>query len=222
MTNSAKNKAAVWTVIDKAGMLLVLGLLIILCSLFVPNFFSVINFKSVGLAVITIGIISCTMLLCLASGDFDLSIGSIVGFAGVICAVIMAKTESVALGVGVALALGAMVGFVNGFVVAKLGINALITTLATMQIVRGLAFITTEGNTVGSGQEAFSPWGPTRGLAFLYQCGSWLSVLFSLAFSLAVPHLEETHSPSVAILRRRAWPAFLSFAQRSLFLRCRA
>ncbi len=148
-------RSTLWTIIDKAGMLLVLLVLIVLCSIFVPNFASFINFKNVGLAVTTIGIISCTMLLCLASGDFDLSIGSIVGFAGIIAATVMTKYESVAAGVALALALGALAGFVNGFVVAKLGINALITTLATMQIVRGLAYITTGGSTVGVSQESF-------------------------------------------------------------------
>ena len=144
-----------WNMLDKAGMLLVLALVIILCSVFVPNFLSVINFTNVGLTVTTIGIISCTMLLCLASGDFDLSIGSIVAFAGVICAVVITRTESIMAGITVALLLGAIVGLVNGFVVAKLGINALITTLATMQIVRGLAFITTDGKTVGVTQPGF-------------------------------------------------------------------
>jgi len=67
----------------------------------------------------------------------------------------MNKSESIALGVGAALGLGALVGFINGFVVAKLKINALITTLATMQIVRGFGFIISGGTAVGIGLEDF-------------------------------------------------------------------
>jgi len=156
MTTAAyPRRSTMWVIIDKAGMLLVLFVLVALCSMFVPNFLSPFNFKGLALAISTIGIISCTMLLCLASGDFDLSIGAIVGFAGVIVATVMAKTGSIAAGIAVTLALGALIGFVNGFVVAKLGINALITTLATMQIVRGLAYITTGGNTVSVSLESF-------------------------------------------------------------------
>lgn len=149
------NRSSLWVIIDKAGMLVVLALLVLICSLAVPNFFSAMNFINVSLAVCTIGIVSCTMLFCLASGDFDLSVGATFALAGVIAATVMAKTGSVVAGASVALAAGCAVGFVNGFVVARLGINALITTLATMQIVRGLAYITTDGNTVAVTQESF-------------------------------------------------------------------
>ena len=69
---------------DKAGMLLVLALLFIGCSLFVDNFFSWANMKGLALAVSMTGMVACTMLFCLAAGDFDLSIGSVVACAGVI------------------------------------------------------------------------------------------------------------------------------------------
>ena len=58
---------------------------------------------------------------------------------------LIALTGSKALGITAALAAGALVGLVNGFVIAKLRINALITTLATMQIVRGVGFIVCRG-----------------------------------------------------------------------------
>ena len=140
---------------DKAGMLVVLALLFAGCSLFVENFFSLANMKGLALAVSMTGMVACTMLFCLAAGDFDLSIGSVVACAGVIAAVVMNQTGSIAAGVSVALAFGAVVGVTNGFVVARLQINALITTLATMQIVRGLGFIVSGGSAVGIGQDAF-------------------------------------------------------------------
>jgi L-arabinose transport system permease protein len=140
---------------DRAGMLLVLALLFIGCSLFVENFFSWANMRGLALAVSMTGMVACTMLFCLAAGDFDLSIGSVVACAGVIAAVVMNRTGSIAVGVATALLFGAAVGALNGFVVAKLKINALITTLATMQIVRGLGFIVTGGVAVGIGREEF-------------------------------------------------------------------
>jgi L-arabinose transport system permease protein len=140
---------------DRAGMLLVLGLLFIGCAVFVDNFLTWRNMQGLALAVTTIGMVSCTMLFCLAAGDFDLSIGSVVACAGVLAAVVMTRTDSIALGVLAALGLGAASGSINGYVVARLRINALITTLATMQIVRGLGFIISDGKAVGIGQEGF-------------------------------------------------------------------
>lgn len=144
--------AAVW---EHAGMLLVLALLLAACTIFVPNFGTTLNLRGLLLAVSTVGMVSCTMLFCLASGNFDLSISSTVACAGVVAAVAMNATGSVTVGVAAALGVGALVGLTNGVVVAKGRINPLITTLAMMQIVRGFAFIASDGKTVGVRVESF-------------------------------------------------------------------
>src|SRR5688500_379946 len=151
----ARHPTAIGDFFDQAGMLLVLAVLFIGCAVFVENFLTWRNMQGLALAVTTIGMVACTMLFCLAAGDFDLSIGSVVACAGVLGAVVMTRTGSIALGILAALGLGAVSGYVNGFVVARMKINALITTLATMQIVRGLGFIISDGKAVGIGQEGF-------------------------------------------------------------------
>jgi L-arabinose transport system permease protein len=140
---------------DAAGMLVIFLLLFAGCSLFVPNFFSFVNMTGLALSVATVGIIACTMLFCLAAGDFDLSVGSVVAMSGVLAAAVVNRTGSVSLGIGCGILAGGAVGLVNGFVIAKLEINALITTLATMQIVRGLAFIACDGRPIGVINENF-------------------------------------------------------------------
>lgn len=140
---------------DAAGMLVICVLMFIGCSIFVDHFASAKNLGGLALQVTTIGLLSCTMLFCLASGHFDLSIGSVVACSGVLAAVVMSKYNSVALGIASGLGLGLLVGFINGFIIAKLKINALITTLATMQIVRGLGLIFSDGKAVGISQEGF-------------------------------------------------------------------
>jgi L-arabinose transport system permease protein len=139
----------------RAGMPLVLVVLFIGCALGIDNFLSIANLRGLALAVSMTGMVACSMLFCLAAGDFDLSVGSVVAAAGVIAAVVMNGTGSVAAGVGAALGFGLATGLVNGFVVARLGINALITTLASMQVVRGLAFIVSGGSAVGIAAEPF-------------------------------------------------------------------
>ena len=144
---------------DAAGMAVVLALLLLACSLFVDRFFTVINLKGLALSVATIGMISCTMLLCLAAGDFDLSVGSVVAMAGVVAALTIKATGSLTLGIGVAIVAGGIVGLFNGLFIALLGINALITTLASMQIVRGLALIFSDGKSVGISDMSFMSLG---------------------------------------------------------------
>lgn len=134
---------------DQYGMLVVFAVLFIACAIFVPNFATFINIKGLGLAISMSGMVACGMLFCLASGDFDLSVASVIACAGVTTAVVINLTESLWIGVAAGLLLGVLCGLVNGFVIAKLKINALITTLATMQIVRGLAYIISDGKAVG-------------------------------------------------------------------------
>ena len=147
---------------DAAGMLIVFLLLFTAVSVFVPHFFSAVNFNGLLLSVTTVGIIACTMLFCLAAGDFDLSVGSVVAMSGVLAAAVINATGSVTLGIACGVIAGGIVGLVNGFVIASLGINALITTLATMQIVRGLAFIACDGRPIGIVNERFFSLGITR------------------------------------------------------------
>ncbi|MHB9029732.1 MAG: L-arabinose ABC transporter permease AraH, partial [Candidatus Latescibacterota bacterium] len=107
------------------------------------------NMIGLALSVSTVGIIACTMLFCLASGDFDISVEAIVAFSGVLAAVAINSTGSVITGIAVALLAASLAGAFNGVVIAKLRINALITTLATLQIMRGLGFIVSNGTAVG-------------------------------------------------------------------------
>jgi L-arabinose transport system permease protein len=165
---------------DKAGMLLILIALFLGCSFFVDNFFTWVNMKGLALSVSTIGMVSCTMLFCLASGDFDLSIGSVVACAGVMAAVVINASNSVATGILAGLGLGLIVGLFNGWVVAKLQINALITTLATMQIVRGLGYIISDGKAVGISQESF--FGLGNSLPLGIPTPVWITVICFIIF----------------------------------------
>lgn len=121
----------------------------------VPNFLTERNILGLLQSVVTIGIVACTMMFCLASRDFDLSVGSIVAFTGMVAVMVSNATGSIPLGLLAALVAGSMVGLINGVIIAKLHINALITTLATMQIVRGLALIASDGRAVGINDSAF-------------------------------------------------------------------
>lgn len=144
---------------DKGGVFLIFLLLVAFAAYFVPSFATATNIKGLLLSVTTIGMIACTMLFCLAGGDFDLSVGSVVALSGVVAAILVRDGHGLAVAVAAALGAGALVGFANGFVIAKIGINALITTLATMQIVRGAAYLLSNGSSIGVSDEAFSQIG---------------------------------------------------------------
>ena len=167
---------------DNYGMLVVFAVLFLACALFVPNFASFINMKGLGLAISMSGMVACGMLFCLASGDFDLSVSSVIACAGVTTAVVINYSQSLWLGVGAGLLLGVAVGLFNGFVIAQLKINALITTLATMQIVRGLAYIISDGKAVGIEDERFFALGYANWLGL--PAPIWITVVCMILFGL--------------------------------------
>lgn len=140
---------------DRFGMVIVFLVLFAFCALFVDNFLSLINMRGLALSVSLAGMVACGMLFCLAAGDFDLSVGSVVACSGVGAAVLINLSESVTLGIAGGIMLGVVFGMVNGFIVARLQINALITTLASMQIARGLGYIISDGKAVGISEEGF-------------------------------------------------------------------
>lgn len=153
--STQKNVSVLHKVWNSYGMLLIFFVIFIVSCMFIPNFATVINMKGLGLAISMSGMVACGMLFCLAAGEIDLSVASVIACAGVVTAVVLNQTQSIFLGVSAGLGLGAVIGLINGFVVAKLKINSLITTLASMQIARGLGYIISDGKAVGITKEEF-------------------------------------------------------------------
>jgi len=167
---------------ESAGMLVVFLVLFVGVSIWVPNFLTVQNMSGLAEAVSMVGMVSCTMLFCLASGHFDLSVESVVAMSGVLVAMVITGTGSIGVGVAAAILAGGLVGLVNGVVIAKFRINALITTLATMQIARGLAFIVSGGKAVTIANEDFFVLGQSTFLGVLMPV--WITLACFLAFGI--------------------------------------
>ena len=168
------------------SMTLGYALLFVVLSLTVENFFSAANIAGLLLSVAQIGMVACTMMLCLASRDFDLSVGSTVALAGVLGAIVLEQTGSLGLAIGGGLLAGALIGAGNGVLIAYLRVNALIATLATMLMVRGLAFITSEGQAVGISNESFIALGDTA--LFGLRLPIWVAVACFVVFGVLLNH----------------------------------
>jgi len=171
-----------WQQITEYSLILIFAVMFITMSLTVDHFFSIENMLGLALSISQIGMVACTMMFCLASRDFDLSVGSTVAFAGVLCAMVLNATGNTFIAIVAAVAAGATIGFVNGAVIAYLRINALITTLATMEIVRGLGFIVSHGQAVGVSSDTFIALG---GLSlFGVSLPIWVTLLCFVVFGV--------------------------------------
>lgn len=140
-------------------LLPVILLVVIAMTFLSDSFLTSQNIINLGNRVSINLIIAAGMTLLITSGGIDLSVGSTVGLSSVAAAVyfqngyeeIFGAYGAIFFGLGV----GALVGLLNGILVAFMGIPAFIATLGTMLAVRGFVFITSGGRTIMGFEQAY-------------------------------------------------------------------
>lgn len=135
-----------WRFVGRYGALLVLLALVVSVSIAAPdtfpttsNLINVLN-QSALTAVIAMG-----LTFPLVAGEFDLSIGYTASLCGVIAAQLLVAGLPLPLAFLIAIAAGGLVGVVNGLIVTKLGVNALVATLGVGTIVVGMNYLIAGG-----------------------------------------------------------------------------
>ncbi len=127
---------------ELALFILIVSTIIVCSVLFPESFRSTANFQAVLRNLAVEGILAVGMTVLLVAGVFDLSVGSAMSLAGVLAGwLLKSASVPVPLAIAAGLATGALGGWINGFVVAKVRVNALITTLASMGIFQGVAIL---------------------------------------------------------------------------------
>ena len=131
----------IWKSYSIGVVVLVVGIVL---SVLTPRFLSVDNLLNVMTNASLVAILGLGMTLAIASGNFDLSVGSTAAFAGCI-SFSLVPSIGVPASIGAGLLAGAVVGFINGLVITELRVPAFIATLGMLTIVRGAALIYTDG-----------------------------------------------------------------------------
>jgi D-xylose transport system permease protein len=108
------------------------------------------NLSNLFVQTVTTAILAIGMVLVIVAGHIDLSVGSVLGFCGAVCAILMIKLEwGVIPSVAVTLVVGLAIGAWHGFWVAYRKVPAFIVSLASMLAFRGLIIGLTGGQTQG-------------------------------------------------------------------------
>jgi ribose transport system permease protein len=163
-------------------------MLVIICgvaSIVFPSTFPTFdNFSQIFLNLSIDTIVAVGMMLLLISGAFDLSVGSVVAFTGCLTAYMMYFLDvpvSAAITIGMMGAI--LIGLINGYLIAYIGINPLIQTLAMMGIVRGGALMVS-----GAGIQNLPYWFNAIGQSKLLgiQMPIWYMLIVVGAFTFLV------------------------------------
>jgi simple sugar transport system permease protein len=87
-----------------------------------------------------LGILAAAVALLIIAGEFDLSIGSMVGFAGIVIGLLVTRLGwPLWTSVGSAFAVAVLVGYLNGYITVRTRLPSFIVTLASLFILRGLS-----------------------------------------------------------------------------------
>jgi simple sugar transport system permease protein len=117
--------------------------------------FSLQGFMNWGTIAAQFAIIAVGACLLMIAGEFDLSVGSMIGFSGIVIALLSTSAGyPMWLAILIAFALAIAVGAINGFLVIRTGLPSFIVTLASLFILRGLTIyvpIKINGTTIISG-----------------------------------------------------------------------
>jgi simple sugar transport system permease protein len=128
------------------GPLILLVLMLIVFTSINPTFLSLTNIGNALTFTVELGLMALAMTLLMTSGEFDLSVGSVFGFAPVaMWALFNAGLMPLFPAFLVAIAAAMFIGFVNGVFVTRLGIPSFLVTLGMLLVVRGTALWVTSG-----------------------------------------------------------------------------
>jgi ribose/xylose/arabinose/galactoside ABC-type transport system permease subunit len=131
--------------VREAPILIYIIVMIAVFSVTINGFFSMKNFEIISRQITTIGIVSIGMTLVILSGGFDLSVGAILSFAINIGGQGIVQGWPIWIVYPFMIILGVILGSINGFLITRLAVPALIITLGTMNIYRGVTMVITKG-----------------------------------------------------------------------------
>jgi ribose/xylose/arabinose/galactoside ABC-type transport system permease subunit len=160
------------SVLGRFAPLIFLLILVVILAVLRPSFLSAFNIFNVLRQISFIGILAVGMTFVILTAGIDLSVGSMLAFAGIVCASVAKGTRGLLEG-GVtdpggvhvlyaalaALAVGLAVGLLQGALIARAGIPAFIVTLGGLGAWRGATLLWSEGQPISSFSDDFKFWG---------------------------------------------------------------
>jgi ribose/xylose/arabinose/galactoside ABC-type transport system permease subunit len=164
--------------LSRYAIFIALGVECLILALATDTFFTVDNLSNVLRQNAFPAVIAAGMTFVILTAGIDLSVGSVVGLAGVLCADTLVHGWGTWAGASVGLIVGLVVGTVNGLIVTRVRVPPFIVTLAMMLVVRGAAYKYTNANTISGLPASFSVLSQRTSMAVV------MIVVFAIAWVL--------------------------------------
>jgi ribose transport system permease protein len=144
------------------SLLFIIVIMVLVITQITPYFLTVVNMRTLGLAIAFNGIVVIGMTILMIGGGIDLSVGSVFGFASIIVGIWVSRGLPLIPGLMVGLLVGAVIGFINAKLVNRFMLSPFLATLGTMTIFRGLISVISGGHSIVGLSKTFSMIGQTR------------------------------------------------------------
>ena len=146
--------------IKKYAIFAVLLFIVIFFTIASDRFLTAANLLNIARQVAMLGITAVGMTFVILTSGIDLSVGSVMAITNIVCSMLMVNLGMpIVPAVIFTLLIAALVGLISGLLVSYVKVPALITTLAMMTILRGLAFVLCGGMPVWGLPESFKKLG---------------------------------------------------------------
>jgi ribose transport system permease protein len=123
-------------------------------------------------------IIAAGMTFVILTGGIDLSVGSVVGLSGVLCADALVRGWGLPAAIALGLGIGVLVGVFNGLMVTRIKVPPFVVTLAMMLVVRGAAYKYTDSHTISNLPPSLAPYSQGMSMAII------MAIVFALSWML--------------------------------------
>ena len=169
--------------------LTLLGLLLtmwVALSFSTHTFFTVTNIENLLRQASLWSIIAVGQTFVIITAGVDLSVGAVIGFSGVVVAMLMQANVPIAPAILITLLVGVAIGLFHGFGVLRLGLPPFIMTLATLTALRGIGYIMTDGAPISGFPDAFTNFSEDSflGIPLLF----WMVILVSVPSYVLLHH----------------------------------
>lgn len=147
-----------WALRNNRTELIMLAVLFAGCavmSVVSPTFLSVGNILNICSQQSTTALMAIGMTLVIITGGIDLSVGTLLGFSGMLAAMRLQATGNIAQAILIAYAVALLIGMVNGFLIGYMKLPAFIVTLGTQQICQSMNYVVTDGSSASKFPEVF-------------------------------------------------------------------
>lgn len=153
-----KRMKRVWAFRNNRTELMMLGVLVFGCvvmSMISPTFLTKGNLLNICSQQSTTALMAIGMTMVIITGGIDLSVGTLLGFSGMLAAIELQNSGNIFKAVLIAYGLALVIGVANGYLVGYMKLPAFIVTLGTQKVCQSMNYVVTDGSSASKFPEAF-------------------------------------------------------------------